>query len=193
MDKKSKILFLIMGVLMLGSITVTYYRYIVKRDYIIQAQAICDPYTEKCFVYVCDPETGEECTGDPVEDTSYYKLINRNAKNIPLCDPNDENCDALVCPEGEADCSFTLCDSTEEGIVCNDPAAYTLENPVEEEEGIEEESDEEEEATSESEGDVTDTVESDASEEVAPQDTTSVKNVKGNGTGASQTTAPLPL
>ncbi|MDP3957503.1 MAG: hypothetical protein Q8Q10_03320 [bacterium] len=169
MDKKSKIFFLVMGLLIVGSVAVSYYKYMVKRDYIIQAEAECDPYTETCFVYVCDPEAGEECTGDPVEDTSYYKLINRNAKNIPLCDPSDETCDALTCPEGEADCSFTLCDSTEEGAECNDPAVYTLENPIEEteEEGIEEESGEEE-VTDESKGDVTSIVESDTSEEAVP-------------------------
>lgn len=51
----------------------------------------------------------KECTGDPEEDTWYYKKINRQTFNIPLCDPNDENCEALVCPEGEEDCSETLC------------------------------------------------------------------------------------
>lgn len=106
----------------------------------MEAEADCDPYTEQCFIYVCDPEAGEECTGDPVEDTSYYKLIQRNAKNIPLCDPNDETCDALTCPEGELECSFTLCDpvTAEDGTECNDPDVYTLENPVVEEEAEEE-------------------------------------------------------
>ena len=138
MDKKSKIFFLVFFLLIVGSIGVTYYRYVVVRDYMIQAEAPCDPYTEQCFVYTCDP-VAEECSGDPAEDTSYYKMITRNAKNIPLCDPNDEDCDALTCPEGEADCILTLCDSTTaaEGEVCNDPALYTQENPViEEETGI---------------------------------------------------------
>ena len=197
MDKKSQIFFLVMGLLILGSVAVSYYKYMVKRDYIVQAEAECDPYTEACFVYVCDPEAGEECTGDLVEDTSYYKLINRNAKNIPLCDPSDETCDALVCPEGEADCSFMLCDpaTADEGAECNDPVAYTLENPIEEEteeEGIEEESDEEG-AVDEAEGDVTDTVETDASEEAASQDGTDVKNTKGSNTGASPTGGITPL
>lgn len=140
MDKKSKIFFLVFFLLIAGSVAATYYRYIVARDYIIEAEADCDPYTEACFTYVCDPEAGEECTGDPAEDTSYYKLIQRNAKNIPLCDPDEEGCEALVCPPGEAECEITFCDpaTAEEGMVCTDPTAYTLENPIEEEGAAEE-------------------------------------------------------
>lgn len=136
MDKQSKIFFIAFFLLIAGSVGATYYRYIVAHDYIVQAEAECDPYTEACFIYVCDPEAGEECTGDPVEDTSYYKLITRNAKNIPLCDPAEEDCEALMCPEGEAECEITLCDpaTAEDGTECNDPDAYTLENPLEEEE-----------------------------------------------------------
>lgn len=135
MDKKSKIFFAVFFLLIVLSVGATYYRYVVAHDYMIQAELDCDPYTESCFVYVCDPEADEECTGDPIEDTSYYKLIDRNAKNIPLCDPADENCTALVCEEGEVDCSYTLCDpeTAEEGEVCNDPVVYTAENPIEEE------------------------------------------------------------
>jgi len=133
----------------------------VVRDYIIEAEAPCDPYSESCFVYVCDPEAGEECTGDPEEDTSYYKVIHRNAKNIPLCDPNDEDCEALVCPVGEADCEISLCDpEMEEDIECSDPVVYTEEHPIEEE-VIDEESEE-----SDLEGSAeADAAEGDASEE----------------------------
>lgn len=152
MDTKSKILFAIFGILIVGSVVVSYYKFMVVRDYIIEAEADCDPYTEACFVYVCDPEVdGEDCTGDLEEDTWYYKYIHRNAKNIPLCDPNDENCDALTCPEGEAECEFILCDekTVGEGETCNDPVAYTLEHPEEEEEdgeGMEDEGEGAEEA-----------------------------------------------
>ncbi len=160
MDKKSKIFFIVFFLLIAGSVGVAYYRFMVQHDYIVQAEADCDPYTEACFVYVCDPEVDGECTGDPIEDTSYYKLIDRNAKNIPNCDPADETCTALVCGEGEVDCTYTLCDSDalEEGQVCNDPVVYTAENPLEEEteaeaDGTETEADEgmttEEDITSE--------------------------------------------
>ncbi len=176
-----KILFIVFALLIAGSVAVSYYKFMVVRDYIIQAEAECDPYTEACFVYVCDPEAGEECTGDPVEDTSYYKLIHRNAKNIPLCDPNDEDCEALTCPEGEEECTITLCDDAtaeEAGVTCSDPIAYTLENPIEEEdeEGTEEEGGAEE----------GDTEETDAMEE----DADAADNTDGTDAAADESTTP---
>ena len=137
LDKKSKILFVIIGLLIIGSVAVTFWRYMVKRDYIVQAQTDCDPTTEKCFIWKCDPAStveGEKCTGDPDKDTWYYKIIHRNAKNIPLCDPNDKNCTALVCDPGEKDCSEELCtaQNVKAPDTCNDPVQYNIDNPPEE-------------------------------------------------------------
>ncbi|TAK83186.1 MAG: hypothetical protein EPO09_21335 [Aquabacterium sp.] len=134
MDRKSKIFFLVFGLLIAASVAASYYRYIVRRDYIVQAQADCDPATEKCFVHTCDPAT-ETCAGDAAKDTSYYQIIRRNAKHIPLCDPSAEDCAAYVCPEGERDCSITLCDEATlakegSGDVCNDPTQYTIDHPA---------------------------------------------------------------
>lgn len=158
--RAERILFIVFALLIAGSVAVSYYRFIVARDYIIQAEAECDPYTEACFIYVCDPAPeadGDDCTGDPEEDTWYYQRIERNAQNIPLCDPNDEDCDALTCPEGEAECSYVLCDeeTVGEGETCNDPVAYTLAHPEEEEEGEEEESEEGDEEAGDAEADDT--------------------------------------
>src|SRR4030042_7189710 len=145
LDRKSKILFVVLVILIIGSVAATYWRYMVKRDYIIEAQIDCDPETENCFIWQCDPmslEEGEACTGVPDNDTWYYKIFRRNAKNIPDCDPNDENCLAYVCDEGEADCSEELCtpENVPDGEEWNDPEQYLLENPPEEdcEEGDEE-------------------------------------------------------
>jgi hypothetical protein len=137
MDRKSKALFVIIALLIAGSVAVTFWRYMVKKDYIIEAQADCDPETENCFIWKCNPnsmEEGEECTGVPDNDIWYYKIVRRNAKNIPLCDPNDENCEAFTCPEGEKDCEEVFCvaGNAKEGDECNDPEKYILENPPEE-------------------------------------------------------------
>jgi hypothetical protein len=139
LDWKSKILFAFVGILIIGSVAATYWRIVVKRDYIIQAQIDCDPETENCFVWKCDPSStveGEACTGDPENDVWYYKILRRNANNIPLCDPDkDENCTAYVCDSDEKDCSEELCIAKEnvpEGEVCNDPVQYNIDNPPEE-------------------------------------------------------------
>jgi len=144
MDKKSKVLLWVVAFMIAASVGVTFWRIMIKKDYIIEVEADCDPTLETCFIYECDPEA-EECTGDPAEDTSYYKIIKRNAANIPLCDPADENCEALVCPEGEAECEVILCneETNEEGQVCNDPEQYVIDNSVEDEEVECEEGDEE--------------------------------------------------
>ncbi|MDD3487719.1 MAG: hypothetical protein PHF35_05120 [Candidatus Moranbacteria bacterium] len=137
-DRKSKVLFVFLGILIIGSIAGTYWKIVVKRDYMIQAQIDCDPAEEKCFVWECDPnstEEGEACTGDPESDIWYYKILNRNAKNIPLCDPDtDENCTAYECNPGEKDCSEEFCDeeNVPDGESCNDPEQYLIENPQEE-------------------------------------------------------------
>lgn len=135
-NKKSagKILLVVFVLLIIGSVAITFYRIMIKRDYIVSAEADCDPAAEKCFVYVCDPES-EECTGNPEEDTSYYKLIKKKASNIPLCDPNQEGCQALQCGEGEKDCEEILCEAgNKERAECNDPEQYNLDHPVTEDE-----------------------------------------------------------
>ncbi len=141
MDKKSKIFFIIFGLLIAVMIGATYWRIMVKKDYVVEAQTDCDPYVEQCFLWECDPESdvdGEKCTGDPEEDSWYFQVIKRNASRIPLCDSaTDENCEALVCGENEPECEYEFC--TEENMedqyasACNDPMKYTEENPVEEE------------------------------------------------------------
>lgn len=150
MDKKSKVLLWVLALLIVGSVAVTYWRIMIKKDYVIENQVDCDPYEKACFVWKCDPNStveGEACVNDPEKDIWYYAVAKRNAANVPLCDPDkDETCDPWTCQEGEKDCSETLCDDTnkeEQGVECNDSAQYTLDNPVEEEAVECEEGDEE--------------------------------------------------
>jgi hypothetical protein len=140
MDKKSKVLLIVFGLLIILMVGATYWRIMIKKDYIVEAQTDCDPYVKKCFVWECDPEStveGEACTGDAEKDIWYYNIVKRNAGRIPLCDPaTDENCTALVCGENEPECEQIFCDDktkVEQGVECNDPVKYTEENPIEEE------------------------------------------------------------
>jgi hypothetical protein len=139
MDTKSRILFWVLALLIVASVSVTYYRIMIKRDYVIESQFDCDPYEKACFVWQCDPTStveGEACKGNPDEDIWYYALAKRKAANIPLCDPKvDENCDPWTCSEGEKDCSETFCDQTTkiaQKVECSDPVQYAIDNPVEE-------------------------------------------------------------
>lgn len=113
-----------------ASIFAAFVRFFILRDYSIESQIPCDPYTEACFAYHCDP-TAEECTGDEFADTSYYKLIERSASNIPSCDPADESCRALMCDEGEPECALVLCDGSDPAVECTDPEVFASEHPLE--------------------------------------------------------------
>lgn len=136
MDKKSKIFFVIFGLLIVGSVAFTFYKIMIKKDYVIEGQTDCDPTVEKCFIWECDPASsveGEKCTGDADKDTWYYQIARRNTSRIPLCDPDkDENCDRWTCEPGEKDCSITFCDDqtkTEQKVECSDPVQYNIDNP----------------------------------------------------------------
>jgi len=128
-----KIFFLIFFLLIAGSVAATYYRIMIKRDYIVSAQQECDPTLEACFISACDPEGDEECAALPEEERiNYYKTINKNAKNIPICDPYKGECpEELACEPEEEECEVILCDANNvpEGEECNDPAKYLEENP----------------------------------------------------------------
>ncbi|MBM3255886.1 MAG: hypothetical protein FJZ04_00220 [Candidatus Moranbacteria bacterium] len=134
----NKIFFIVFGLLIAGSVAVTYWRIMVKRDYIISAQQECDPALEACFVYECDPEDPEdpECAALPEEErVNYYKIIRKNAKNIPPCDAQNNECpEVLICEEGEEECEFEYCteENVPEGESCNNPEEYLAENPPEE-------------------------------------------------------------
>ena len=143
MDPKSKYLFLVMGLLIVGILALTYWQIMVKKNYIVEAQTDCDPSVQKCFIWECDPsssEEGEACTGDAEKDTWYYSIVRRNAGQIPLCDPNEESCTAFVCGENEPECEEIFCDEETgkaQGVVCSNPADHVQTTPVTEEENRE--------------------------------------------------------
>ena len=110
MDKKSKILVAAFALLIVLSIGYTFYKIIIKRDYLVSMETDCNPETEQCFIYECDPEVdGESCPEDLEERISYYKIIKKNAGKVPDCDPEAGDCDPVKCEEGEPDCEETLC------------------------------------------------------------------------------------
>jgi hypothetical protein len=130
MDIKSKVLLILLSFLVIVSISASYYKYLVLRDYVIEVSVDCDPSTETCFTYLCDPAF-EECTGNPDEETWYYKILFRNAYNFPNCDVDtDPECNLYSCPDGELGCEELLCTDealTElglEGEVCTNPGDF---------------------------------------------------------------------
>lgn len=105
MDKKSKILLLILSLALMGSAGVTFYRYFIINNYLITNNIPCDPKTEICFYVPCT-EGDNTCNPAGIE---YYKKIEKNAYNIKLCDPKVDGCNPLICNKGEKDCVITFC------------------------------------------------------------------------------------
>ena len=111
MDKKSKILLWVFFSLILVSIALSFYRYMIKKDYVISAEAACDPKAQKCYVRNCEEDKeGTGCdTLTEGQKSYYYTMIERNYRNID-CQSGDKRCtEVLPCQEGERDCREVLC------------------------------------------------------------------------------------
>lgn len=139
-DGKSKVFFWGMALLIVLSVSASYYRFMVLHDYVVEAQIDCDPTFESCFVWECDPSIEGECTGNEDDDTWYYKYAYRNAKNITDCEDGDMTCQFTCTSGGEDECAEVLC--TSESIVTYDIDGECT-NPVDFQDEILEEGEEE--------------------------------------------------
>lgn len=120
MDKRSKILLWVLVAAVALSVALAFYRTIIKHDYLISQEISCNPETESCFVLVCDPAEDDTCVGTEAERTSYYKIIEKKAYNIPLCDSSAGDCPEPACTEGESDCQIILCEpGNSDGLPCS--------------------------------------------------------------------------
>ncbi len=121
-DINFSVVFLIVFLTVLSSC----YRYVFALDYTIEYQVPCNPEERNCFVKECDPDS-EECTGDSVEDTSYFQIIKRNAAYTPICNVNDERCNIETCVSVDSECVILECDSNADSdIVCSDAYRESL-------------------------------------------------------------------
>ena len=73
----------------------------------------------------CDPAIDSECPENQSERISYYKIVQKKARDIPLCDADSPDCQALACQAGE-DCKEIFCDETikTEGVECGNPETF---------------------------------------------------------------------
>ena len=92
---------------------ISYYRFIVKHDYIVGYEGVCDPTTEKCFVGV-DDTSGKEY---------YYSKVQKYEPDLyKECGKDITDCkDASVCLPSDRKCSITYCDSKIDGSACDIP------------------------------------------------------------------------
>jgi hypothetical protein len=89
---------------------VCYYRFMIKHNYIMSYEGVCDPYTESCFVGCEDDECTEEY---------YYSNVQKYAADLyAMCGKDITDCEAAnECLLGDRNCSVTYCDPAS-GVVC---------------------------------------------------------------------------
>lgn len=112
-DKDTKFIGIVLFVSVVISILFAFYKFIIVNDYKITSYIDCDSQTESCFSHICDSELGEECTGDILSDTWYYKIATTNANEINICNDN-EKCDNSLCGIGNTKCEIIYCDASED-------------------------------------------------------------------------------
>lgn len=114
------------------SIGSSYYRFVVKHDYVVSFHAVCDPYTQSCFVDCGDEEVAGAC-----DHPSYYLKVTRHAAALlHTCgDKKVSQCEsAAVCGLDEVPCDMRYCETGEdcETLTSTDqPASSEVEPGVE--------------------------------------------------------------
>jgi len=104
---------MLMGCLILISLSLTFYRTFVSQNYALYYSDDCNPDEESCFIYYCNPYW-EECTGNPEDDVWYYKIYERSTQKATPCESLRGECSDFVCSEGEEGCSVIYCNPTVE-------------------------------------------------------------------------------
>ena len=101
----------------------SFYRFMIKHDYIVGYQGSCDPATGKCFMS-CDDDT---CT-----KPDYYSEIQKYEPDLyKECGKDITNCDAAsVCLPTDRKCSITYCNksTSDNDNTCQTPLDTTQSN-----------------------------------------------------------------
>lgn len=106
--------FLCVGVVVFLVIACQAYNIVYLKNYIVAIELRCDESSEKCFKRDCD-SSYEKCTNG--SDFLIYKVIEKKANKVPLCDPFDGGCEGKIyCEENEQDCKLIYCDNESESL-----------------------------------------------------------------------------
>lgn len=99
----------------------SYYRFMIKHDYIVGYQGVCDPSTGKCFM---------SCEDDACTKPDYYDNVLKYAPDLyKECGTDITNCeDANVCLAGDHKCSITYCDRKNKDDICEPELQNNINN-----------------------------------------------------------------
>ena len=104
----------------------SYYRFMIRQDYMVGYEGVCDPAENKCFVG-CDDDA---CTGE-----YYYSKMVKYAPDLyKKCGEDITDCEsANLCLPDDRDCSVTYCNPEAEGDNCATEESIQNDNDIEEE------------------------------------------------------------
>jgi len=124
-SKKTLIFNILFLLTILFFVSVTFYKIVIVKNYQMISQVSCNPQTESCFLYKCNPDVDGECP----QENIYYKYISKNASTIDTCEKTEQKdgCkEELSCVTGESSCYYEYCDQSmlEEGEKCSDLKNY---------------------------------------------------------------------
>lgn len=111
------------GIVILAVLAVAFFscnRFILKSDYVVSYEGVCDPSFESCFVGCED----DECTQE-----YYYTEVQKYAPDLYReCGKDITDCDvANICLPEDKDCSVTYCDpETNEDGTCSEPSDVNI-------------------------------------------------------------------
>ena len=93
---------------------ISYYRFMIKHDYIVSYNGSCDSATQKCFI---------NCEDDACTQIDYYTKIQKYAPDLyNECGSDITNCtDSNLCLSNDRDCSINYCDKNISGNNCSSP------------------------------------------------------------------------
>lgn len=125
---RSRWFFVVFFSMIFLSISATFYRVFIARDYFVTLETPCSPETQSCFARdICDTEDQACSDGDTPTGTSYYKIVERKAFAFPeTCASGSANpslCADMSCRPNEAACTETFCSdgTAPEGERCVGP------------------------------------------------------------------------
>ncbi len=106
--------FYILAVLFVVVSIVSYHRFVIKNDYIVEYEGSCDPSLEKCFIGCEDDACAKEYYFTEVRKYA-PDLFNECGKDITECE------DANRCLSNDRDCVISHCSVEIDGDKCKVP------------------------------------------------------------------------
>jgi len=100
---------------------VSYYRFMIKHDYVVGYEGVCDPTVEQCFI---------GCDDDACTEEYYYSKMQKYTPDLYAeCGKDITDCEAAsVCLPEDRDCSITFCNPEIDGSDACSVVGESLEN-----------------------------------------------------------------